>query len=207
MRTLDAALVLLALLAALPFRPWAALRAPALRAPWIAALFLLPPLWAAQATLPLALPAQLSGACLLALLFGWPLAVLTLLIVAFAAAALAGDLSRTPELAAWAGVVPASLAFALGMATRRWLPKHVFVYILGRAFIATALAIGLAGTLRVAAGAAPAGAAPSDLIIAHWLIGLGEAFLTGALTAIFVAFRPEWLLTWSDAKYLSSPSG
>lgn len=207
MRPVDATIAVSALLLALSFRPWATLRASGLRALWVAALVILPILWASQATLPIALPAQLSGACLLALMVGWPLAIVTLLLVAVAAAALAGDLLRAPELAAWAGVAPATLAFALGMATRRWLPKHVFVYILGRGFIATGLAIGVAGTLRVWAGAVPPGAAPADLVTAHWLIGFGEAFLTGALTAIFVAFRPQWLLTWSDARYLSPPPG
>jgi uncharacterized membrane protein len=33
----------------------------------------------------------------------------------------------------------------------------------------------------------------------------GEALLTGMLTAIFVAYRPEWLLTWSDRRYLPRP--
>jgi uncharacterized membrane protein len=33
----------------------------------------------------------------------------------------------------------------------------------------------------------------------------GDAFLTGMLTAIFVAFKPQWLLTWSDAHYLRKP--
>ena len=43
--------------------------------------------------------------------------------------------------------------------------------------------------------------------MADWLIGWGEAFMTGALTAIFVAFRPEWLLTYSDERYLAPPKG
>ena len=29
--------------------------------------------------------------------------------------------------------------------------------------------------------------------------------LTGMLTAVFVAFKPEWLATWSDRLYLSRP--
>jgi uncharacterized membrane protein len=30
----------------------------------------------------------------------------------------------------------------------------------------------------------------------------GEAFTTGMLTAIFVAFKPQWLASWSDRRYL-----
>jgi uncharacterized membrane protein len=159
-------------------------------------------LWAAQSRLPPEFPAALSGACLLVLMFGWPLAVVTLCAVAAAGALLAGgDAARALELAAWNGAVPATAALAIGLATRRWLPKHVFVYILARAFIGTALATVLAAALR----AWLAGAAGTAILPAAWLIAWGEAFLTGALTAIFVAFRPQWLLTWSDARYLPPP--
>jgi uncharacterized membrane protein len=50
-----------------------------------------------------------------------------------------------------------------------------------------------------------ANAGASAIFPAAWLIAWGEAFLTGALTAIFVAFRPQWLLTYSDERYLPPP--
>lgn len=191
---------------ALLFRPWEVLRAPALRAPWLAALVILPLLWAAQMRLPADFPAALSGACLLVLMFGWPLATVTLCGVAAAGASLSGaDIPHALQLAAWSGVVPASAALAIGMATRRWLPRHLFVYILARAFIGTALATVMAAALRAWLGGGAAGAPAPQIFPAAWLIAWGEAFLTGALTAIFVAFRPQWLLTYSDARYLPPP--
>jgi len=67
-----------------------------------------------------------------------------------------------------------------------------------------ALATVLAAVLRAwSEHATPEGG--SALLTAAWLIAWGEAFLTGALTAIFVAFRPQWLLTYSDARYLPPP--
>jgi len=39
--------------------------------------------------------------------------------------------------------------------------------------------------------------------LGHWLMAWGEAFATGMLVAIFVAFKPQWLATWSDARYLT----
>ena len=48
----------------------------------------------------------------------------------------------------------------------------------------------------------PSGTDPADLLLARFLTASGEAFLTGMLTAIFVAFRPEWLATYSDQLYL-----
>ena len=202
----ELALVAAAMAVALLFRPWEVLRAAGLRTPWLAALVILPLLWAAQSRLPPDFPAALSGACLLVLMFGWPLATVTLCAVAAASAWLAGgDATRALALAAWSGVVPASLALAIGMATRRWLPKHLFVYILARAFIGTALATVLAAALRAWLGGDAALEPAPPIFPAAWLIAWGEAFLTGALTAIFVAFRPQWLLTYSDARYLPPP--
>jgi uncharacterized membrane protein len=188
---------------ALAFRPWGPLRDPALRSAWVPALVLLTFLWAAQAVLPVAFPAQLSGACLLVLMFGWPLAVLTLLPVAAAGAWLAGGgWPQAVQAAAWQGILPATLALLIGLATRRWLPKHIFNYILARAFVGTALAVSGAGALRLHVSPPAPGADFAALLVADWLVASGEAFITGALAAIFIAYRPEWLLTYSDRRYL-----
>lgn len=200
---LEVALAGLATGVALYFRPFGALREPALRHPWLAALVLLPWLWAVQRVMPASLPVQLSGACLLVLMFGWPLAVLTLWPVALAGAWLAGlGPAQALVLLTWNGVVPATLGLALGLATRRWLPRHLMVYILARGFFGTALAAIAGGWLWLQAEPAPVGTDTGSLMMARALMAWGEAFTTGALTAIFVAFRPEWLATYSDARYL-----
>jgi uncharacterized membrane protein len=174
------------------------------RGPWIAACVVLACLWSAQGVLPTALPMQLSGACLLVLMFGWPVAVLTMLPIALAESWLAGGgWTHAIGLAFWNGLLPASIALALGVATRRW--PHVFVYILGRAFLVTAVAVGVSGALRVWLAAGPAGTDTTALVAAGVMVAWGEAFATGALAAIFVAFRPDWLLTYSDSRYLPSP--
>jgi uncharacterized membrane protein len=203
MWTLDLTLCVLALGVALWFRPWQMLRDKDLHHPWLAMLVLLPWLWSVQSLLPIGLPLQLSAACLLVLMFGWPLAVLTVLIVAPIGAWLGGSPpDQAVTLAAWNGVVPATLALALGMAVRRWLPHHIFVFILGRGFIVTALSMSLAGWGTTWLHTLPVGTDTLTLMMGHWLMGWGEAFSTGMLTAIFVAFRPQWLVTWSDARYL-----
>jgi uncharacterized membrane protein len=193
-----------AVLVALLFRPWSTLRHMAVRGSWFAAVVALACLWAAQAVLPMALPTQLSGACLLVLMFGWPLAVLTVVPVALAGSWLSGGgWAQALAPAFWNGVLPATAALAFGVALRRW--PHVFVYILGRAFLATAAAVSGSAALRVWLEGAPPGAAPAVFLTAGVMIAWGEAFATGALAAIFVAFRPQWLLTYSDARYLPGP--
>jgi uncharacterized membrane protein len=194
---------LVALGVALLFRPWASLRSQSLHSPWLASMVLLPWLWAVQRFLPAELPLQLSGACLLVLMFGWPLAIVTLLPVATAGAWLAGvDLQHGLAMAFWNGVLPATLALGLGLMTRRWLPRHLFVYILARGFFVTALASSLAGLAWLLWRPLPEGSDLATLALGHALLGWGEAFATGGLTSIFVAFVPQWLLTYSDARYL-----
>ena len=50
------------------------------------------------------------------------------------------------------------------------------------------------------------GEVPEQVLVARWLMAWGDAFLTGMTTAIFVAFAPQWLATWSDERYLR-PAG
>ena len=48
----------------------------------------------------------------------------------------------------------------------------------------------------------PAGLSLPDVMLARGLTAFGDAFITGMLVAIFVAFRPQWLATYSDRLYL-----
>jgi uncharacterized membrane protein len=85
------------------------------------------------------------------------------------------------------------------------LPAQVFVYILGRGFLGTALCIFLAGVLYELLYHLVGGVGVEQALVARWLMAWGDAFLTGMLVAIFVAFKPEWLATWSDQRYLVPP--
>jgi uncharacterized membrane protein len=145
----------------------------------------------------------MSGAVLLVLLAGWPITMLAVGPAALVAALVAHlDVFEGLQRMVWLGVVPATLALALGGASRRWLPRHLFVYILVRCFMGTLLACALAGWLLQALRAPPTGTSSGDLAIAQWLAAFGEATLTGMLAAVLVAFRPEWLATYSDRLYL-----
>lgn len=86
------------------------------------------------------------------------------------------------------------------------LPKQLFIYIFLYGFLSSALGMVISGlmittlldmnhilaTSQVWAAAFPI----------FFLLAWGEAFLSGLLTAIFVAFQPQWLTTFNDAYYL-----
>lgn len=199
---LDVALALTAVAIAIATRPWRALPPQGPPWVWIVAWALLPWLWSADHLARSALLQPLSGASLLVLLAGWPLSVLAL--VAAAVACVASGLLPTDmalHRLLWFGLVPATLALAIGSLARRWLPHHLFVYIFARGFFGTLLAASAAGALSLWQSD-NAGLGAGDLLLARWLMAWGEAIVTGMLVAIFVAFRPQWLATYSDALYL-----
>lgn len=206
MLTPTAALLTLSLATALWLRPWQFLRSGALVSPLLGSLVVLPWLWALpwMHTMPLQL--HWSFACLVLLMLGWPLAVPTLCVVAL----LAGLLGDQPwevmvMLAFWRGVLPATLALALGAAIRRFIGPHLFVYVLGRGFLGAAVCLFAASALLQWGSPPQPGISKELSMVAHWLTAWGDAFITGMLTAIFVAFKPQWLATWSDTLYLPKP--
>jgi len=202
---IEIAMALACMVMALWFRPWRMLAGPLLT-PALAALALLPWLWLLPQKMPQGLQVQLSGACLLVLMLGWPLAVLVLSGVVLAVWLL-GHSEPAAALSQWVwiGLVPATLALGIGALLRRWLPPNPFVYTLGRGFIGTAAAVFLSGVLLETAQQWAGGAPHEQALVARWLMAWGDAFLTGMFSAIFVAFAPQWLATWSDERYLKSP--
>jgi uncharacterized membrane protein len=198
-------IIVLALAAALAVRPWRLLSGP-LFTPTLAALALLPWFWLLPQKLPQGMSVQLSGASLLVLMLGWPLAVPVLVAVA----ALVWLLGQQPFAAAvsqcvWVGLVPATLALLIGWALRRWLPAQVFIYTLGRGFFGTAVALFASGVLYEWIHHLMGGVTLHEALVARWLMAWGDAFITGMFTAVFVAFAPQWLATWSDERYLRPP--
>lgn len=205
---LDASLLTIALAIALWLRPWQWLRGDgALVSPWLGTLVVLPWLWALPQLHAMPLQLQFSGACLVTLMLGWPLAVPTFAIVAAIAGVLGGHfgLEGVISMALWQGIVPATLALGLGALLRRLTGEQLFVYVLGRGFLGTALCLFASGALAEWLGHNLPGVDSDLSMVAHWLMAWGDAFMTGMFTAIFVAFKPQWLATWSDRLYLRPP--
>jgi len=197
-------LALLILLPALWLRPWRLLGHAGLQTPLLAALALLPLLWALPFWHAMPLQLQWSGACLVTLCLGWPLAVPVLTLVgALTWAITPATGEQALALLLWQGLVPATLALGLGALLRRFLPHHPFVYVLGRGFFGTVLCVFAAKLLAQWAGHTLPNIGSELSWVALWLMAWGDGFVTGMLAAIFVAYRPQWLATWSDTLYLT----
>lgn len=218
---LEIALLFIALIAALALRPWRQLAnrqalvtqdhgdSSPLWTPLLATLVVLPWLWALPTLHQMPLQLQWSGACLVMLCLGWPLSVLALCAVGGLAYVISPNLEAAEalRLTVWHGLVPATLALLWGAALRRWLGTRIFVYIFGRGFVGTVICLFAAGLLSAAMGHELPGVNEDLSTIARWLMAWGDAVVTGMVCAVFVAYKPEWLATWSDDLYLYGKKG
>ena len=213
---LDVALLVVALTTAMAMRPWRLLSnrkalvtqnhgdSSPLWTPLLATLVILPWLWALPTLHHMPLQLQWSGACLVMMCLGWPLAVPALSLVGGIAYALSPglDVAEALRLTVWHGVVPATFAMLWGALLRRWLGTKVFAYIFGRGFAGSVISLFLAGMLSAALGHQLPGVNEDLTTIARWLMAWGDAVVTGMVCAVFVAYKPQWLATWSDDLYL-----
>jgi hypothetical protein len=204
---LELVLLACALAAALLVRPWRLLAASgtasALATPVLAALTLLPFLWAWPGSAAMPVPLQWSGAALAALALGWPLAILVLLAAGMSTMVTTNaSLWEAVSGTVWLGVLPATAVLLLGHVVRRVFGTHPAAYLLGRAF-----AVPLVALFACTLGAAlvTGGFAGNDgeaVVVTALLMSMAETSWTCALVSVLVAWRPQWLATWSDALYL-----
>ncbi len=200
---LNLVLLAAALAVALALRPWRLLASGNLLSPLLGALVILPWLWALPALHAMPLQLRWSGACLVVLMLGWPLAVPALVAVGAVTLALAPmGPAQALDVTVWQGIVPATLALGLGAAIRRWIGAHLFVYVLGRGFLGTVACVFASGLLAQWTGHVLPSVDTGLSLVARWLMAWGDGFVTGLVAAVFVAFRPQWLATWSDRLYL-----
>ena len=152
---------------------------------------------------------HLLGMVLLTLMFGWRFAL-------FGGALVLAAATWNHELGLISlgvnglltTVLPTAVAWGMLRAAERYLPWNFFVYLFVSAFFSAGSAmLAVGGVTSVALWAS--GAYPWDYLFYHYtayclLLAFPEAFLTGGLIAVFVLFRPEWVATFQDSRYLSS---
>ena len=201
----EIAVILACLIASLWLKPWRMLAGTELLTPLLATLVLLPWLWALPSLHHMPLQLHWSGAPLVTLMLGWPLAVLALIGVGIITTLISTiSVETAAALIVWQGLLPATFVLLLGAALRRWVSHHPFVYVLGRGFLGSVLCIFAASLLAQWTGHELPNVSSGLSVIAFWLMAWGDAFVTGMMCAIFVAFKPQWLATWSDNLYLKS---
>lgn len=166
-------------------------------------------LWQIRTGVKPGLSFHLYGMAALTLMFGfWRATFAGVLILVANAVFGRGSWSALGIDAMLTAALPAALSWALFRLLDRRLPNHFFIYVLGNGFFGAALSvavIGLATTALMALG----GVYPLDYLLSHYtpyalLISWGEAFTTGMMVTVMVVYRPAWVETFDDVKYIQN---
>lgn len=200
------ALGLLAL--AVRHAPWLRFRDGELVHVWYGSIFTLVVLWNIQATVGEGFTFHLLGIAALTLIAGVPLALVgSALVIAIVAGVVRGG-EWASIGTAWCTMcaVPAAVTWGVLRLAERRLPPNFFVYVFVATFFGAALsaaAAGLTGALALTFGAGrPAATVFGDYVPYLVYLAFGEATLTGMALTLMVVYRPHWVATFDDARYI-----
>lgn len=167
-------------------------------------------LWQIRTGIRPGLGFHLYGIAALTLMFGFWRATFAGVLILLANAAFGHGSWRALGIdALMLAALPAGVSWQVYRLLERWLPKHFFIYVLGNGFFGAALSVAAIG-LAVTAVMAISGTYTVDYLLAHYtpyatlLISWGEAFSTGMAITVMAVYRPAWLETFDDVKYIQN---
>lgn len=187
--------------------PWKRLQDSEQLNVWLGMVVLLTVVWSLKAGVKPGLGLHMLGATVFTLSFGPTLAFIGLSLVTLGITlnGAAGFLAYAANALLMGGVSVflSQLFYRLLSAV---LPKHFFVYIFVNGFFGAALTVvgfGFVVTLLMAL----AGAYAWDYLMSEYfpyflLLAFAEAWLSGMLMTLFVVYRPQWVATFDDSRYL-----
>ncbi len=192
---------------ALRHAPWHRLRDSEQLHVYLGAVVCLVLLWHVRATVNPGLSFHLLGVTVVTLMFGWSLAVIASSVALLGVALNAGSGWDAFFInAVVTGVLPVTLTLVLLIVIRHYLPKNFFVYVLVNGFLSggfVGISAGyLATWLLIWSGAYTYAELDQTFLPFFPLMFLPEAMLNGWITVAMVAFRPEWVGSFSDEQYI-----
>ena len=167
-------------------------------------------LWQIRTGIKPGLAFHLYGVAALTLMFGFWRATFSGVLILLANAAFGrGRWTSLGVDALLVAALPAAMSWNIYRFLERRLPNHFFIYVLGNGFFGAALSVGAVG-LATTALMAVVGAYPLDYLLAQYtpyatlLLGWAEAFSTGMAVTVMAVYRPAWLETFDDVKYIQN---
>lgn len=188
--------------------PWGRLKVSEQSNLWLGMIVLLTLLWSLKAGVKPGLTLHLLGANLFTLAFGPHLAFvglcLVLLGVTLNGAAGHFAYALNALLLAGCGVFLSHFLFRIFSS---FLPRHFFVYVFINSFISSAIVVVLIGVVSTALLSVAQVYEISYLFDEYLpyflLLAFSEAWLSGMLMTLFVIYRPQWVSSFEDSRYLS----
>jgi uncharacterized membrane protein len=201
-----AALALAVLLALAAWRaPWRRLEVNEQSHVWLGFVVVASVLWLIAGGVGASVRFHLLAAPLAYLLFGPWLALLALALAGAAVTFINGDWASYPTHVLLSAAAPIAVSHLVLMLCEKRLPPNYFIYIFVGAFLGGALSMFVAGlaTATLATLLAPTVRyAGEDLVPMLLMLSFGEGTLTGMLASLMVVYRPTWVGTFDDARYL-----
>ncbi|CAG4907719.1 energy-coupling factor ABC transporter permease [Paraburkholderia gardini] len=186
--------------------PFKRLQDATLQHVWLALIVAVSVLWASNAWLDDGTVMHLLGATLVVTLFDWALALIAMAAITGIAAVIFD--------APWQGIaltflifgaLPVAISAILQRAIVKWLPRNLFVFILGQGFVSPAIAVTVAAIAAVASHVVLADRSmtvvPVGYMFSVLLLASGEAWFTGMSTALIAVYRPAWVTTYDVRRY------
>ncbi len=171
------------------------------------AVALLAGIWSMRPETVDGLAMHFLGATVTTLIFGWRLAVLMLAVVVVILGGLGlVEPLMIPFIILVSGVLPVLTTWGLLRLSEQRLPPHMFIYLYVVGFFGGALSVlvvMVANSLLFGLFTPLAW----DLVLSEYLrytmlLVLPEGVLNGMIITGLVMFRPEWVATYSDARYV-----
>ena len=164
-------------------------------------------IWGIRAGLSPGLGFHHLGATLFTLMFGWPLALIGLTLTMTISVMLqAADWASLGVNALLSIAIPVFTSYGILRLSQSKLPDNFFIYIFVCAFFGAGAAVAISRLCAIGL-LASIDAYPNEQLIEESLQYLPmfmfpEAFVTGMLTTVFVVYRPAWVATFDDERYI-----
>lgn len=163
-------------------------------------------LWLIKTGIKPGLNFHLIGATVLTLMFRPRFALLSLGLVIAAITLWHGQYAAFAPNFLVMAVVPVSVSWAIYRFVDGRLPNHFFIYIFLNAFFGAAVAISSVGLVSTGF-AALSGSYDLSYLLEEYLpyyllMAWAEAFSTGMAVTLLVVYRPDWIATFDDRRYI-----
>jgi uncharacterized membrane protein len=163
-------------------------------------------LWLIKTGIKPGLNFHLLGATALTLMFRPLFALFGMALVIAAITLWQGEYAAFAPNLLIMGAVPVAVSWAIYSFVDRRLPNHLFIYVFLNAFFGAAVAISAVGLVSTGF-AALTGFYRLDYLLEEYLpyyllMAWAEAFSTGMIVTLMVVFKPEWVATFDDKRYI-----
>ncbi len=175
---------------------------------WIMSVFCIGLIRMLRAMVQSGINIHLSGAMLMTLLFGWRLGVLGMSLVCVLISLWGNSLSWNLGISLFIyAYFSISFCYLFFMIIEAFLPRNLYIYLFVTSFFGAAINFVITGTFsafilwwqKIYSWSF----LTSDYLPFYYLLSFGEGFMTCGLITILVVYRPQWVYTFRDERYLN----